>query len=250
MIGLRAKIEAELRDLVSKGIEIVKEFDKNPKRESLFSYQTWYTRALSVVREVLPDRLEEFSQLYKPDRKSEKQISPLSYGIADFLLGIKVTRGVFGSGQEAFDHTGAVATKLMGQVDILQSALSRLADVLANIRGVLQAELFDTELDAARELLRTGHSRAAGAVAGVVLERHLSAVAAAHNVTVKKRDPSISDLNEAIKAAGIIDIPNWRNIQRLSDIRNLCTHQKQREPTVDEVRELIDGTDKFTKSLA
>jgi len=52
----------------------------------------------------------------------------------------------------------------------------RASSVVGNITGVLQASLFDSEIDAAENLLSNGHVRAAGAVAGVTLEAHLASV--------------------------------------------------------------------------
>jgi len=46
-----------------------------------------------------------------------------------------------------------------------------------------------------------------------------------------------------------IETPTWRFIQHLSDLRNLCDHNKDREPTKDEVNELIVGVTKITKTL-
>jgi hypothetical protein len=46
-----------------------------------------------------------------------------------------------------------------------------------------------------------------------------------------------------------LDVPTWRQIQRLGGIRNLCDHNKEREPTKDEVIELIGGVDKVSKTL-
>ena len=48
---------------------------------------------------------------------------------------------------------------------------------------------------------------------------------------------------------GVIDVPTWRQIQRLGDIRNLCDHNKGREPTKKELEELVDGVEKITKTL-
>lgn len=47
----------------------------------------------------------------------------------------------------------------------------------------------------------------------------------------------------------VIEVSIWRSIQRLGDIRNLCGHNKDREPLKDEVEELIYGTDKLTKTV-
>ncbi|MGI9165492.1 MAG: hypothetical protein ACR2G5_03750 [Pyrinomonadaceae bacterium] len=81
--------------------------------------------------------------------------------------------------------------------------------------------------------------RAAGAVAGVVLEAHLQRIATNHSLRITKKEPTISDLNDPLKAAGVYDIPTWRKIQHLADLRNLCDHKKTREPTDSEVRDLI-----------
>jgi hypothetical protein len=94
-----------------------------------------------------------------------------------------------------------------------------------------------------------GFLRGAGAVAGVVIERHLEQVRISHNVPCKKQHPTINDFNELLKNAKVVDVPTWRQIQRLGDIRNLCDHNKQREPTKDEVVELIDGTGKLCKTI-
>ena len=47
----------------------------------------------------------------------------------------------------------------------------------------------------------------------------------------------------------VYDTPTWRLIQRYNDIRILCCHAKQREPTPDEVRELVDGVEKAIKTI-
>jgi hypothetical protein len=117
------------------------------------------------------------------------------------------------------------------------------------MRQLVQADLFDTELDSARELTKHGFRRGAGAIAGVVLEKHLAQVVSNHKIKISKQHPTISDLNDSLKAANILDVPTWRGIQRLGDLRNICDHNKQAEPTVTDVGELIDGVDKITKTL-
>lgn len=114
----------------------------------------------------------------------------------------------------------------------------------------MQADSFDSEIDAARELLKHKFSRAAGAIAGVILEKHLRQVCDDHNITVSKKSPGIGDLNELLKTNSVIDVPQWRHISLLGDYRNLCDHNKQKEPTVEQVTDLIDGTDKVLKTIA
>lgn len=135
------------------------------------------------------------------------------------------------------------------QWSILRSVKARFESTLFDIRQLVQADLFDSELEAARELTKHGFLRGSGAIAGVILEKHLSQVAHNHSITLRKKDPTINDLNELLKNDGVLDVPTWRQIQRLADIRNLCDHNKQRDPTKEEVGELIDGVEKMCKAL-
>ena len=91
--------------------------------------------------------------------------------------------------------------------------------------------------------------RAAGVIAGVVLERHLQRTAVNHEIIIEKKEPTISDLNDPLKKENIYDIPTWRLIQVLGDIRNLCVHNKEREPTAEEVKRLIKETDIIIKTI-
>jgi hypothetical protein len=86
-------------------------------------------------------------------------------------------------------------------------------------------------------------------MAGVVIEKHLAQVCVNHEQPLRKSRPTISDMNDLLKNANVLDIPTWRQIQRLADIRNLCDHDGNREPSRDEVEELISGVDKLSKTL-
>jgi hypothetical protein len=138
--------------------------------------------------------------------------------------------------------------RVYNQTQILSSLSSRIDTVLSDVRGHLFAELQDAELHAAEQLIQVS-VRASGALAGVILERHLQRVVINHKLTIAKKDPTISDLNDPLKQAGAYDTPTWRKIQLLADIRNLCSHQKSTEPTKEQVVELISGVNSVIKSI-
>ena len=135
------------------------------------------------------------------------------------------------------------------QLAIVKSVKARFDSSLFDIRQLVQADLFDSELDGAKELAKHKFTRAAGALAGVVLERHLAQVCDNHAVRVTKKAPGIADLNDALKAANVIAVPQWRFVQHLADIRNLCDHNKMSEPTAEQVDDLVGGVMKITKTL-
>ena len=210
-------------------------------------YQRWYTEAGAVVRQLIPGRDVEFEQLYLGDGK-RKAITGDTYTIQDWLTGRRAPGG--GSGEGPFDGVVPVSLRLKAQLEILKSAEARFDSSLFDIRQLVQADLFDSELDACRALAAHGFLRAAGALAGVILEKHLRQILDAHEIVFRRKEPTINDFNDQLKKAGLLDVPRWRHVQRLGDIRNLCGHSKHREPTSDEVEELIEGTDKIVRTLS
>lgn len=205
-------------------------------------YESWYTKALAVVSQVAPDRLSDFKEAYKLERRKEVRYD--TYTISDYLIGLVVKW----RGEPTFNTDQAYSAKLVRQISILQAAAEIAPSVLRDIRTVLRAEVMDDDTEAAKELVKSGHLRSAGVVCGVVLEVHLKSVASRHSIKFRKKHPTISDFNDALKDK-VYDIPTWRFIQRLADIRNLCAHAKDREPTRDEVNDLIAGTEKITKEV-
>lgn len=207
------------------------------------AYQPWYSECLALIKQLLPDRLNDFVRHYEKP-KARKEIDFESYRIEDALQGLRITQG-----SEVLTDQKAAVSHLEQQIAILNSIKRRFESSLFDIRQLVQADLLDSELDAARELLKHKFMRAAGAVAGVVLEKHLYEVCKAHNIKITKKHPTIADLNEALKTAVVIETPQWRYHQHLADIRNMCDHNKAVEPTVDQVSDLIEGVTKVTKTV-
>lgn len=210
------------------------------------AYEAWYSESLALVTQLLPDRLQDFRGHFEVP-KSRKEVTFATYRIQDALKGLRVTRPLYD--EVIVDEKAAIA-HFRQQAAILKAAQKRFDSSLFEIRQLVQADLFDSEIDAARELLKSKFLRAAGAIAGVVLEKHLRQVCDDHGQKVLKKHPTLSDLNELLKANSVIDVPQWRFISMLADIRNLCDHNKQKEPTEQQVTDLIDGTDKVLKTVS
>lgn len=230
---------------------VKKQFDKKAdeflkklpsfKRE----YQRWYSEALALLRQLLPDRVPDFVRHYEKP-KGRKDITYENYRIEDYMQGLTVTRGYQ---KDVVVSSSAAIPQFEQQLAMVEAAKARFESSLFDIRQLVQADLLDSELEAAEVLAKHKFIRAAGALAGVVLERHLSQVCLDRHLQIGKKNPTISDFNEALKTGGVIDLPQWRFIQHLGDIRNLCDHGRSPEPTLDQVTDLLVGTKKITKTV-
>jgi len=254
-------LKKELKELIRKGdllyYSMADEQDKLPDgfKEKLekkgielpvfvSEYDTWYSEALLVIKQIMPDRYDDFVKQYKNEKR--KEIDFLTYGIADYLLGLRTTRG---GGYEVVADQSAAIPKMQNQNSILASAEKRFESALFDIQEVLQADIYDSELSAAKELAKKGFARGGGAVAGVVLEKHLGHVCSQHGLKTRKKHPTISDFYQMLKDNAVIDTAKWRFIQHLGDLRNLCDHNKEREPTKEDVLELVEGVEKVIKTV-
>ncbi|WP_267422823.1 hypothetical protein [Methylobacterium sp. GC_Met_2] len=257
-----AQYDNDLNRLIKTGGDLVlsMQHEINPKSTALTSlsddekkklpsvkmeYQSWYSESLVLVKQLIPDRADDFISYYSP-KPSRKDITHANYTVSDYLRGLTVTMG---GGTVTIVDPKSALDPLVQQFNIVTGIKQRFKSLLFDIRTLAHADLLDDEIASAKELNAKGFQRAAGAVAGVVLEAHLGEVCSRAKISIKKKDPSIADYNEALKAANKLDIPGWRFIQHLADIRNKCDHKKLADPSSEEVNELILGVAKVTKTV-
>lgn len=239
----RDLIKQELKDLYKEGVELAQKFQKDKEPDFNYKYQAWYTKSLRAVEFLALDRLAEFRAYYQIDPK-RKEFGYGSYVVQDFLMGVRPASFAL----QDFDTRKEALKCFLNQLTILHATNTRVDSVLANIESELYAELQDSELVISRQLTKIS-PRAAGALVGVLIEGHLQKVADAHQVKVAKKNPTIADLNDPLKAAGVVDTPAWRKIPYLADLRNLCSHKKDVDPTKEQVEELIAGAEWLTKNV-
>ncbi|MDP3895318.1 MAG: hypothetical protein Q8Q62_01440 [Mesorhizobium sp.] len=202
-------------------------------------YQSWYSEAKALVRQIIPDRLSDFVKHYER-QQNRKLLQWDNYTIEDYLQGLRRSDSV---------PMRAGLSRMEQQLNIVKSAQQRFMSSLFDIRQLVAADLFDSEIATARILAKNRFLRAAGAVAGVILEKHLAQVCKNHGLAISKKNASIGDLNDLLKNADVIDMPRWRANQHLADIRNISDHSKSKEPTDEQISDLIEGVDKVLKTI-
>jgi hypothetical protein len=119
-----------------------KETEKGLKELKLPSfkkeYENWYSISMQVVKQLLPDRLDDFVGQYKIEKR--KNIDFLTYTISDYMIGLVITRE-----DEILVDNSAAFPKLEQQLNIIKSAKQRLESSLFDMVEVLQADLFDNQ---------------------------------------------------------------------------------------------------------
>ena len=250
------KLISALKELYQEGVDLfMSEFAKvrpeefaelsgnpeNPNKNVHLGYQAWYAKCLRALKVVNHERLVEFVSYYEPEKKRGYGFT--SYKVRDYLMGVRFTN-------QSFDSFSAFSTDIQQQISIIHGAIILAKDRIADIEATIMYEVLGEELDAAEDLLKIGTLRAAGAVAGVSIEQHLKSVCASRDIKFRKKSPSLSDYNQALRDNEVIDVPTWRRIQSLADVRNLCVHSRADEPTKDQVRDLIDGAKRVISEIA
>lgn len=177
-------------------------------------YEVWYSESLTLIKIVLPDRLEDFKKYY--NQRNNKSLKDCITYTPPRSEGLKFDLDYIPA--EEVDYAKSL---FINQLAITKSAKRRFESSLFDIKQIVQADLFDSELDAATELNKKGFTRGAGAIAGVVLEGYLSQVCENHKIKIKKKNHVINDYNQQLKDSDIIDTATWRFIQHLADLRNL-----------------------------
>jgi Domain of unknown function (DUF4145) len=113
---------------------------------------------------------------------------------------------------------------------------------LLSIKTLVQAEVFDSELEQANELLSSGYFTAAAVIAGVVLETALRELCdRREGISHGKLDKMNADLAKA----GVYNKLMQKRITALADIRNSAAHGKPNEFTEQDVSDMIKEVGQF-----
>lgn len=214
---------------------------KLPKFEE--KYQYWYSESLVLVKQLLPDRLEDFKLLFNKNRK-RKEITWENFSIEDYLEWREIQKW-----WKILVERYMCIPKFQQQINIIKSIKSRFTSSLFDIKQLVQADLLDSEIESAEELCKKWFYRASWAVLGVILESHLQQIIYSHSLTINKKSPSLNDLSEILKNNKVIEITEWRKLQYLADIRNTCDHKKWVEPKKEDIEDLINWVKRAIKNI-
>jgi len=112
---------------------------------------------------------------------------------------------------------------------------------LTTVRNLVQAELFDTELEQATELLESGYKLAAAVIAGVVLETGLRELSERNDLP----HAVIDKMNTELARKGVYGKLIQKQVTALAHIRNSAAHGKPDEFDEQQVEGMIRNVGDF-----
>ena len=112
---------------------------------------------------------------------------------------------------------------------------------LSSVRVLVQAEIFESELDQAEELLKSGYKTASAVIAGIVLETGLRELCDTNTID----HGNLNKMNADLAKAGIYGKLEQKRITTLANIRNSAAHGNPDEFTADDVNDMIRDVERF-----
>ena len=112
---------------------------------------------------------------------------------------------------------------------------------LSSLKQLVQAEVFESEIEQAEELLKSGYKLAAAVIAGVVLETALRDLSTNNALSIGKLD----SMNSQLAKAGIYNKLQQKQITAIADIRNSAAHGKPELFADSDVKNMIRDIESF-----
>lgn len=112
---------------------------------------------------------------------------------------------------------------------------------LVSMRTLVQAEVFDSELEQAKELHKSGYEVAAAVIAGTVLETCLRDLCTRNDISHSKLDK----MNAELAKAGVYNGLVQKRITHLAAVRNSAAHGNNEEFGTYDVTAMLDEIERF-----
>jgi hypothetical protein len=196
------------------------------QRNVIREYQGWYSSAYQLIKEYLPERLDEFNKYYTVETGVlgylQFKKGPYSYEKLKFIEEFI----------DIFEFQRSILVSVANAAEIKELAL----------RKIITADFIKTEIEQAETLFTGGFHRAAGTIAGVALEKHLKTLCDMNGVSYSQ-GAAIQSVAQSLRTAEKISVTDTQLVTYLASIRNKCSHAQ--DVSADEIESLIEGVKKL-----
>lgn len=193
---------------------------------------------------VLGTRSSPPSNVIAPDRVERQLAAEWSTNVKNILI------RVFGEESPHFrDAVNAVEEGLTFAACERVQGILRAAkddytsDSIFSLRSLVTAEVLDTMMDQAEELLANGYYGAAAVVLGSYLESGLRSLCRQHGIDVQK--PTMEKMNIELAKAGVYSKLVQKRVTALGEIRNNAAHGYWTNFAAEDVNDFFDYVKRF-----
>lgn len=138
---------------------------------------------------------------------------------------------------------GVAAAPIKLKIAVLEALQAELQDIWYwTAQGLARAEVFSNTLEEAEHLLDRGFKIPAAVLAGCVLEQHLRSLSLRNGLD---STASPGKINDALKAAGVYNKNDGKEVAIYQGIRNSAAHGKDDEFSGEQVKLMLQGVAAF-----
>jgi HEPN domain-containing protein len=217
---------------------------------------THYTRNLEELDELIADsrQVEKLAKQTNPDRHGN--VYSIIYEgdrIQKLLMNsIQLIRIIFRENSDLYkeiiriknnekNYYASTIRIVRGTLESAKGAIQK--GYLTSFEFLISADIFDSTLEQAKELLKNGYKDPAAMLCRVVIEDSLKKIARKDGIETEKKKASV--LNDELKNKEFYNQIQWREVQKWLDIGNAAAHGQFDEIKKEDVQKMINEIEHF-----
>lgn len=118
---------------------------------------------------------------------------------------------------------------------------------LYGVEMLVARDMLDTIVEEAKVLLQAKYKDAAAIYCRVILETSIKKLCDNNKITYRKKE-KLNSLSNKLRKRGLLNLPEWRQIQAWTDIGNSAAHGKFSDYTEDDVKNMLNGIENFIET--
>ena len=194
--------------------------------------------------------IKRFDELIEKGRKvlSTRRELPWMVSSKNYLLQTIGEKSVHFTEFSALFTKGVTYSPVKKGIGILSAAKEDYqGGYLSGIRKLVSAEIMDSLLDQAQELLENGYLGPAAVLAGCILEDHIKKICIEKEIELPDK-PKLDFMNAQLAKIEYYNKLTQKQLTALAEIRNSAAHGKWENFKEDDVKDMVKWVSRFIEN--
>lgn len=118
---------------------------------------------------------------------------------------------------------------------------------LYGVEILVAKDMLETIIEETKALLQAKYKDAAAIYCRVILETSVKKLCDNNKISYRKKE-KLSSISNKLKKKGLLNLPEWRQIQAWTDIGNSAAHGKFSDYAEDDVKNMLNGIENFIET--